>query len=89
MQYDWDPAKAARNLAKHRVSFDEAVTVFDDPNIVMRDDTARGEARLDVLGWSAHARLLYVVCVEVTDNIVRIISARRATKAERDQYDAA
>lgn len=87
MQYTWDPNKAAANLRKHRVSFEEAVTVFDDTNLLAEVDTARGEYRLNVIGWSSHGRMLFVVSCEIQDDQVRIISARKATRAEARKYD--
>lgn len=93
MQFTWDPAKAARNLKNHRVSFEEARTVFDDVDHIARhdDDNADGEVRVNILGFSSRARLLFVVAFEVEvaangEELIRIISARRATAREELQY---
>jgi uncharacterized protein len=93
VQFTWDPSKAAGNLKRHKVSFEEAKTVFDDVDHIARrdDDNADAEARVTVLGFSSHARLLFVVAfeVEVSDDgeeLIRIIGARRATAQEEIQY---
>jgi uncharacterized DUF497 family protein len=78
--FEWDLGKAASNLAKHAVSFEEAATVFADPNVLLLDDGSEAE-RLVALGLSARVRVLYVVHVERGDRD-RIISARRATPTE-------
>jgi uncharacterized DUF497 family protein len=89
MQFEWDRTKAARNAKRHRVSFDEAVTVFYDPLAATFDDPdhSRGERRLITVGQSARDRLLVVVHVERADTI-RIISARLATAPERKRHEA-
>lgn len=86
MQYTWDPAKAKSNVEKHGVSFEEAIGSIEDPNNRVADDNASGEPRLIVLGMSRAARLLFVVCIEVTDHEIRIISARKATQGEARSY---
>jgi uncharacterized DUF497 family protein len=85
---EWDAEKAARNLAKHGVSFDEAATVFADPLSVTIHDPRHsvGEERLVALGLSHRGRLLVVVHTERGD-AVRIISARLATRHERSDYE--
>lgn len=89
MQYTWDPKKAASNLKKHGVSFEEAKTVMTDPHVDMFPDSASGEGRTVLIGWSSKARILYVVTVEIDDDTMRIISARKATPAEIRSYDEA
>jgi uncharacterized DUF497 family protein len=88
MQFEWDREKAQRNLRKHGVSFDEAVTVFYDPLSATFDDPNRsvGEQRFITIGYSARDRLLVVAHTErgVT---MRIISARRATARERRRHE--
>ena len=88
MEFAWDPPKAARNLAKHGVSFEEAVTVFGDPLGCMIDDPrhSQDEERVVLLGLSQEQRLLAVMFSEREDAI-RIISARRATRRERRDYE--
>lgn len=88
MQFEWDRAKAEQNLKRHRVSFDEAVTVFYDPLAATFDDPEHSvsERRFITVGHSAHGRLLVVVHVERGDNL-RIISARLATARERNRHE--
>ena len=89
MKFEWDPAKAAANLRKHKVSFMEAQSVFyDDFAIQFFDDGhSDDEERLIMLGMSSIARLLVVVhCERSRGQIVRIISARRATRSEATHY---
>ena len=84
MKFEWDPAKAAANLRKHKVSFMEAQSVFyDDFAIQFFDDGhSDDEERFIMLGMSSIARLLVVVhCERSRGQIVRIISARRATRS--------
>lgn len=88
MRFEWDSAKAARNLRKHRISFEEAVTVFYDPLAVSgRDpDHSEEEQRFVTFGQSSSG---HVIVVSHTDrpDAIRIISARRATRAEREIYE--
>jgi uncharacterized protein len=83
--FEWDSGKAARNMAKHGVSFQEAATVFADPFAIYLDDGS-GSDRIVVIGTSLRERLLYVVHIQRGERD-RIISARRATEAERDVYE--
>jgi uncharacterized DUF497 family protein len=82
--FEWDDAKAAANLAKHGVSFKEAVSAMLDPDAVILGDPLHTD-RFALIGASTSGRVLYVVHIErgVRD---RIISARRATKAEEITY---
>jgi uncharacterized protein len=88
MQFEWDRAKAEQNIKKHRVSFDEAVTVFYDPLAATFDvlDHPVGERRFITVGHSSRERLLVVVHMERGDNL-RIISARLATASERKRHE--
>ena len=88
MHFEWDRPKAERNLKRHRVSFDEAVTVFYDPLAATFDDPdhSLGENRLITIGRSSRGRLLVVVHVERGDTI-RIISARLTTAQERKRHE--
>jgi uncharacterized DUF497 family protein len=88
LRFEWDDAKAAANLRKHRVSFDEAAEVFYDPNAFDDYDSEHSEeeARFFIIGVS-NRRLLYVVYVEREGDVIRIISARRADKIERKIYE--
>ena len=88
MQYEWDPPKAALNLRKHGVSFDEAATVFLDQLAVSGADPdhSLGESRYITFGMSSLGKLL-VVSHTYRPGGVRIISARRATRFERNVYE--
>lgn len=86
VQFIWDPKKAKSNLKKHRVSFKEAVTVFADPLALVIEDALYGE-RAILIGQSERQRLLFTVFVELAEDSVRIISARRATSHERKRYE--
>ena len=83
----WDESKAAENHSKHGVSFEEAVTVFDDPLLVLQDASRNEERRDAVIGFSSASRLLTVVHIEVEGEFIRIISAWRASAAEEAFYD--
>jgi uncharacterized DUF497 family protein len=87
-QFEWDADKAEANFRKHGVSFDEAVTAFGDPlSVLLRDpDHSVGEERYLVLGLSTKQRLLVVAFVEGPPR-TRIISARLATRRERQDYE--
>jgi len=88
LEFEWDKAKAAANLKKHRVTFEEASTVFADPLAAIFDDDAHSEEerREIMVGNSASNRLLLVSFTERA-GAVRIISARQATKRERRDYE--
>ena len=88
MIFEWDPAKARHNLAKHGVDFAEAATVFGDPlsQTIPDPDHSVEEQRFVTMGMSYRQRLV-VVAHNDTEERVRIISARRATRAERSQYE--
>ena len=89
LRFDWDPRKANANRAKHGVSFEEALTVFaDEAALLIPDpDHSEDEDRFILLGMSALLRVLVVVhCDRATASVVRIISARRATRPERRRY---
>lgn len=88
MNFDWDPQKAARNLGKHKVSFAEAATVFNDPLSATSADPDHSDAedRFIIIGMSQRSRLLIVSFAERRDQI-RIISARELTRNERKGYE--
>ena len=88
LQFTWSERKAALNMRKHRVSFEEATTVFVDPLARVYDDPdhSTSEKRFLLVGHSLVGRLLLVVHVEKGDTI-RIISARRANARERGAYE--
>lgn len=89
MRFDWDSAKASANLRKHGVSFDEAKSVFYDDFAVQYfdDDHSSEEERFIMLGMSSNARLLVVChCERSGAEVIRIISARKATRNEAAFY---
>ena len=88
LEFEWDPVKAELNLKEHGVSFDEATTIFRDTlSMTISDpDHSDYEDRFIDIGMSHRMHLLVVSYTERKDNI-RIISARRATRAERKNYE--
>ena len=84
---EWNPDKAARNLEKHGVSFDEAATVFDDPLFmtVVDDEHSSDEERYITIGVSQKNHLLLIAHTD-REGLIRIISVRRATSRERTFY---
>jgi uncharacterized protein len=90
LRFEWDPRKDAENQRKHRVSFEEAESVFSDEHALLIDDPEHSttEARFVLLGLSIRFRVLLVVhSYREQAAVIRIISARRATKQERSRYD--
>lgn len=86
-QIAWDVAKAASNLTKHRVSFEEAATALLDPAALAQEDSAATlEARWVLIGMSVRARLLTVVYTVRADDRIRLISARKSTRKEASYY---
>jgi uncharacterized DUF497 family protein len=84
---EWDPGKAASNLTKHGVSFEEAATALLDPTALAQDDPAAdSESRWVLIGMSAKIRLLTIVYTLRPDDRIRLISARRATRKETSYY---
>ena len=88
VKFEWNSRKAAANLAKHRVAFAEAVTVFADPLARIFDDEDHSieEHREIIVGHSENHRLL-LVCFAAQEDTIRIFSARKATKAEKREYE--
>ena len=88
MEFEWDEEKAAANLAKHGVSFEEAGTIFDDPLYVdfYDPDHSSEEHRYIIIGESRQGRLLVVSYTERGD-VTRLISAREVTRSEREAYE--
>ena len=86
--FEWDSHKAAINRRKHGVTFDEAATAFHDPDGRLVEDSRHStvEQRYALLGYSGQARLLAVMFTERGDRI-RLISARKATRRERHDYE--
>jgi hypothetical protein len=91
VRFTWDPRKASSNLSKHKVSFEEAVSVFTDPLAIIAEETEYPE-RAIIIGLSIASRVLVTVFIEVnhddeSEDEIRIISARPATKRERGRYE--
>ena len=90
LRFEWDERKSSQNKQKHGVSFEEAETVFFDDYALLIDDPDHSgeEDRFLLLGVSTILRTLMVAhCYRRADDIVRIISARKATRKERDTYN--
>jgi uncharacterized protein len=87
VSYDWDPAKAASNLKRHGVSFEEAADAFTDPHALLAADILDPRRTLMIAFGVSRGQLLAVVFTEPSPDLIRIISARRATKAERKHYE--
>jgi uncharacterized DUF497 family protein len=88
LRFDYDPKKASANLAKHGVSFNEAISVFSDPlaSTLPDDQHSFDEERFITVGTSSRNRLLFVVYTEDVSGI-RLIGARLATATEKRQYE--
>ena len=90
MTWVWDEEKARRNLAKHKVSFEKATLVFADAHHISLPDDREGEERWITIGLVKGVVILAVVhTIEERDNeeVIRIISARKATRREREKYE--
>lgn len=90
MKFEWDEQKAKINVLKHHISFEEAATVFYDPmaKITYDPDHSNIENRFILVGHSQKSRLLVVIhLVKDEQNIIRIISARKATKKEKREFE--
>ena len=90
LRFEWDPDKASMNLNKHDVSFEEAQTVFMDERAILFDDPDHSfeEERFLILGISQKLRLLIVShCIRESGDVIRLISARKATTREAKQYE--
>ena len=90
LHFEWDPQKDLTDQKKHGVSFAEASTVFEDVNALVINDPehSEDEERFVILGFSLQANLLVVChCYRASESVIRIISARKATKNESKQYN--
>jgi uncharacterized DUF497 family protein len=89
VRFEWDPNKDRANIVKHGVAFDEARKVFSDPHVIVREDCIiEGEQRLHAIGYVERVLLVvHTVREEGLGAIIRIISARKATPAERKLYE--
>ena len=89
LRFEWDPKKDTANQRKHGVSFDEATTVFSDERALLLDDPdhSEEEERFVLLGLSANLRTLVVChCYREAESVIRLISARKASRKERSEY---
>ena len=86
MSFEWDPNKAGTNRKKHGIDFADAVIVLEDTNAITSDDPDYEEARYITIGMDASGRILVVV-YKWREDVIRIISARKATNYERKQYE--
>lgn len=89
IRFEWDNNKNEINKKKHKISFEEAKTVFYDSEALLIDDPehSKDEERFIILGFSEKANLLVVChCYRASETVIRIISARKATKNEKMQY---
>ena len=86
-RFEWHDEKAASNWEKHHVTFFEACEVLLDPFVQVIDASDMGEMRGGAIGFSLATRLVFVVHIEAAGDTTRIISARRATRDERNQYE--
>jgi uncharacterized protein len=89
IRFDWDEKKNKTNRKKHGIWFEEAQQVFDDPEGIRYFDPghSHGEDRFILIGLSGSGRLLIVIHCERSDDVIRIISARKATKKEAKTYE--
>jgi uncharacterized DUF497 family protein len=88
LRFEWDRSKAATNRRKHGVSFEEAATCFEDPRgCYYRNESPSYEDRLILIAYSKKQRLLFVVHAEVGREAIRIVSARKASPAQRKLYE--
>jgi len=90
MRFDWDAGKASRNLQKHGIPFDQAITAFDDPFALIAPDDKHsnpGEIREWLIGESDDGVLVVVFTRREEEQVHRIISARRASRGERRRYE--
>ena len=88
LQFEWDPKKAKANVARHRIAFEEALTVFADPlaRIFEDEEHSDDEPREIIIGHSIKRRLV-LVCFAARGTKLRVIRARKATRLERKDYE--
>ncbi len=89
LRFEWDETKNQSNQRKHGISFEEAASVFFDEEALIRDDPehSKEEERFVMLGFSSRANLLVVChCYRASETVIRIISARKATRTESKYY---
>ena len=89
MRFDWDPKKSVSNIEKHGISFEDAITAFDDPFAFIQDDEEHStpdESRAKLIGQARPGVLVVVFTVREKGSVTRLISARLASKKERKLY---
>lgn len=86
MDFEWDPGKARDNLRKHGVDFADAVIALEDENALTIEDPGHAESRFKTLGMGPTLDVLFVVHCERSNDCIRIVSARKATRRERESY---
>lgn len=91
MEFEWDPKKATENQRKHRISFEEAITAFDDPFALIAPDEkhSKGEHREWLIGEAEPGVLVIVFTMRESRTKTRLISARKANRKERKLYEEA
>jgi len=87
ISFVWNRAKANRNISIHGVAFEQAAEAFFDPFFLMVDASPEEETRDAIIGMDERWNLLFVVNIEIKDDRIRIISARKATHSERQRYE--
>jgi uncharacterized protein len=88
MEFEWDEDKASANLRKHKITFEEAASVFSEPlAAIFNDEVHSNEEQREILAGHSDKDRLLLVCFTERGDAIRIISARRATKKERDDYE--
>ena len=88
IRFVWDSQKTQTNRARHGVSFEEAAEAFFDPFLCLVDATDQGEGRDAIIAMDERWRVLFVVHIQIEDDLLRIISARRAGPNERKYYES-
>jgi uncharacterized DUF497 family protein len=86
MRIVWDPGKARENLRKHGIDFADAAVALEDLHALTAEDTEHGEQRFRTLCMDPYLRVLLVVHAEHDDDQIRLISARKANRAQRQRY---
>ena len=86
MDIEWDPRKAEENLRKHGVDFADAVIALEDENALTIEDTDHDEQRFKTLGMDPAINILFVIHTNRENDVLRIISARKADRSEAKQY---
>ena len=87
ISFVWDREKAGKNVEKHGVTFQQAVSAFFDPFLRIVDASSEEEVRDAIIGMDENWDLLFVVHIIVEDDRVRVVSARKATRSERRDYE--